>query len=213
MKVKPDPLATPRRYHHGDLRQAVIDAGLALLVSRPLAELGLREVAREVGVSATALYRHFADKQALKTALAQAGLDRLAQAQQAASAQAGGGAAGFQASGLAYVRFAVDQPVLFRLVFSHAQPDEAVLDLAPERMSDALRCLRQDIAALLPPGRPAAEHKAAALHAWALVHGLALLVLDRQIPDDPALIQQVLQGFSGVLQRPQGPKTGTRRAG
>ena len=213
MKVKPDPLATPRRYHHGDLRQAVIDAGLALLVSRPLDELGLREVAREVGVSATALYRHFADKQALKTALAQAGLDRLAQAQQAASAQAGGGAVGFLASGLAYVRFAVDQPVLFRLVFSHAQPDEAVLDLAPERMSDALRCLRQDIAALLPPGRPAAEHKAAALHAWALVHGLALLVLDRQIPDDPALIEQVLQGFSGVLQRPQGPKTGTRRAG
>ena len=198
MRVDNDATAASRRYHHGDLRNAAVDAGLRLLASRPLDELGLREVAREVGVSATALYRHFADKQALKTALAQAGLDRLAQAQQAASAQAGGGAAGFLASGRAYVRFAVEQPVLFRLVFSHAAPDN-VLDSAPERVSGALRGLRQDIAGLLPPGRPVAEHKAAALHAWALVHGLALLVLDRQIPDDQALIEQVLRGFEGVL--------------
>lgn len=202
MKLKPEAPVAARRYHHGDLRNAVIDAGLQLLASRPLDELGLREVAREVGVSATAIYRHFADKQALKTALAQAGLDQLAQAQQAASARAGGGMAGFLASGLAYVRFAVDQPVLFRLVFSHAQPED-LLDKAPDRMSEALRCLRQDIAALLPPGRPAAEYKAAALHAWALVHGLALLVLDRQIPDDQALIEQVLRGFAGVLRGPQ----------
>ena len=203
MRVKSEAPVASRRYHHGDLRNAVIDAGLQLLASRPLDELGLREVAREVGVSATAIYRHFADKQALKTALAQAGLDQLARAQQAASAQAGGGMAGFLASGLAYVRFAVDQPVLFRLVFSHAQPDD-LLDKAPDRMSEALRCLRQDIEALLPPGRPAADHKAAALHAWALVHGLALLVLDRQIPDDQALIEQVLRGFAGVLRGPAG---------
>ena len=197
--VKAADLAPERRYHHGDLRNAVVEAGLRLLATRPLDELGLRELAREVGVSPTALYRHFADKQALKTALAQAGLDRLAQAQQAASARAGGGGAGFLASGLAYVRFAVDQPALFRLVFSHAALPDDLLDAAPEQVSGALRGLRQDIAALLPPGRPAAEQKAAALHAWALVHGLAMLVLDRQIPDDLALIERVLQGFEAVL--------------
>jgi AcrR family transcriptional regulator len=188
-----------RPYHHGDLRNALIEAGLLLLEARgpegAQDDLGLREVAREVGVSPTAIYRHFPDKQALKSALAAAGLALLAQRQQRASAQAGGGAAGFLASGLSYVRFAAEHPMLFRLVFSHAQPDD-LLDASPDKMSAPMRGLREDIDRLMPPGRSAAQRKAAALHAWALVHGLALLVLDRQIAADWPLIEQVLAGFS-----------------
>lgn len=192
----------PRPYHHGDLRNALIEAGLKLLEARGPGgaqdDLGLREVAREVGVSPTAIYRHFPDKKALKAALAAEGLARLALQQRHASTLAGGGAAGFLASGLTYVHFAAEHPVLFRLVFSHAQPED-LLDAAPDRVSAAMRGLRDDIDRLLPADGPAARSKAAALHAWALVHGLAMLVLDQQIPADWALIEQVLTGFGAVV--------------
>jgi AcrR family transcriptional regulator len=190
-----------RPYHHGDLRNALVEAGLRLLESRgpdvARDELALREVAREVGVSPTAIYRHFPDKHALKAALAAEGLARLARKQQLASTKAGGGAAGFLASGLSYVRFAADHPVLFRLVFSHAQPDE-LLNASSDTVSAAMRGLREDMARLVPLAWTDAQRKAAVLHAWALVHGLALLVLDRQIPADWALIEQVLAGFGNV---------------
>jgi len=194
-----------RPYHHGDLRNALIEAGLRLLEARPpdgtQDDLGLREVAREVGVSATAIYRHFPDKHALKAALAAEGLARLARRQQQASKQAGRGAAGFLASGLSYVHFAAEHPMLFRLMFSHAQPDD-LLDASPDKVSAAMRGLREDIAELMPPGWTTAQRKAAALHAWALVHGLALLVLDRQIPADWTLIEQVLAAFGAGAKPP-----------
>lgn len=189
---------TARPYHHGDLRNALIDAGLRLIEARAEDDLGLRELAREVGVSPTAIYRHFPDKQALKAALAGEGLARLAVSQQQASALAGRGAAGFLASGMAYVRFAAGHPVLFRLIFSHAATED-LLDADPSRQPAALRSLRDDIDRLVPPGRPAAERKALALHAWALVHGLAQLVLDQQIPPDWSLIERVLGGLGALL--------------
>jgi AcrR family transcriptional regulator len=191
-----------RRYHHGDLRNALVEAGLKLLEARGADgaqdDLGLREVAREVGVSPTAIYRHFPNKQALKAALAAEGLARLAQRQQQASARAGGGTAGFLASGLSYVHFAAEHPVLFRLVFSNAQPED-LLEASPDQVSAAMRGLREDIDRLLPAEEHAARRKATALHAWALVHGLATLVLDQQIPPDWGLIEQVLTSFGAVV--------------
>ena len=96
-------------YHHGDLRAAVIAAGLERLAEGDGAELGLRALARDVGVSATALYRHFPDKEALLDALADEGLRRLGALQAQAWLKAGGGVAGFKATGIAYVRFAHDE--------------------------------------------------------------------------------------------------------
>ncbi|MEO7854737.1 MAG: TetR/AcrR family transcriptional regulator [Rubrivivax sp.] len=184
--------STPREsYHHGDLRSALLDAGLRLLEARTADDLGLRELAREVGVSATAIYRHFPDKGALMSALASEGLERLAQAQRTATRSAGGGKAGFLGSGLAYVRFATQNPALFRLIFSSA-PSADPLEASLGSVSAAMRGLRQDIEALTPAGLPAAERKAAALHAWALAHGLAQLVLDKQIPADWKMIERVL---------------------
>ena len=72
-----------KAYHHGDLRSALVEAGLRLLEARTADDLSLREVARAVGVSATAVYRHFPDKGALMAALAGEGLARLAEAQHA----------------------------------------------------------------------------------------------------------------------------------
>jgi AcrR family transcriptional regulator len=178
-------------YHHGDLRAALLDAGLRLLQTRTADNLALREIAREVGVSATAVYRHFPDKAALLAALAQEGLDRLAIAQGHASALAGSTAAGFKASGLAYVRFAVDNPALFRLIFSCAQRID-LLEAPLDSVGNAMAKLREDIERLMPAHMPSSARKAAALHAWALVHGLAMLILDQQIGPDWGLVERVI---------------------
>ena len=106
-----------KRYHHGDLRAALLEVGLRLLAERDVEGVSLREMARDVGVSATSVYRHFPDKAALMRALAREGLDRLAGAQRDA-ASGKQGPASFAATGRAYVRFALANPALFRLIFT-----------------------------------------------------------------------------------------------
>jgi AcrR family transcriptional regulator len=175
-----------RTYHHGDLRAALIAEGLRLLAARDADSLSLREVARGVGVSATSVYRHFPHKDALMTALAVEGLKQLGTAQAAASAAAGGGSAGFAATGRAYVRFALDQPALFRLIFASPALEPADLKdatLAGELLqANAVRMATQ----------VGGEAGIRAIQAWALVHGLAMLMLDGQIPVDYDLIDRAI---------------------
>ena len=95
VNIKSDGAKAVGAYHHGDLRAAVIAAGLKRLgEGDDGAELGLRALARDVGVSATALYRHFPDKEALLDALADEGLRRLGALQAQAWLKAGGAVAG-----------------------------------------------------------------------------------------------------------------------
>jgi AcrR family transcriptional regulator len=179
-----------RAYHHGDLRSALVEAGLELLRTRSADELSLREIARAVGVSATAVYRHFPDKAALLFALCQRGAAQLGEAQEAASAAAGGGAAGFDATGRAYVRFALANPALFRLMMSSDMPaGHFKADLSA--VSGAMRGLRENVTALLPGGASEQARQTVAIHAWALVHGMAMLMLDGQIPPDEAIINTI----------------------
>lgn len=177
------------KYHHGDLRAAVIAAGLKRLEAGD--DLSLREVARDVGVSATAIYRHFPDKDALLDALAFEAADMMGVEQMAASEKAGGGKAGFSACGRAYVEFALNHPALFRLMGRTHLGEGA-------EASTAMRFLRESIDALLPPATPRARRSAAALHAWSLVHGIAVLMLDGQMPRDPALIDAVIEAGDAV---------------
>jgi len=178
-----------RTYHHGDLRRALVEAGLELLEQRDADALSLREVARAVGVSATAVYRHFPDKGALLDALSAEGFERLAAAQHAAAEAAGGGEAGFAATGIAYVRFALANPALFRLTFS-ATSARNILAAPPEHMPDALAFLRENAAAVA--AQVGADPRTVAVRAWALVHGLALLLLERQVEPEDGLIERVV---------------------
>ncbi|OYV25064.1 MAG: hypothetical protein B7X08_07095 [Acidocella sp. 20-63-7] len=182
----------PKTYHHGDLRGALVEAGMRLLEQRQSDDLGLREVAREVGVSATAVYRHFPDKQALLRALAERGFAMMGE-MQAAAMQGREGAAAFAAVGSAYVRFALRQPAVFRLMFSSAPPAD-LFDLPLVAVDGPMRILREQVAALVPPGRPEAVRKPAAIGAWALVHGLAMLALDGMITLDDEMIDAVVAG-------------------
>lgn len=162
------------RYHHGDLRRALIDAALALLADKGAAGLGLRELARAVGVSPAAPYRHFADRKALLEAVAAEGFARFV----ATMEQAREGvpeARQLAAQAFAYVRFALDQPPLFRLMFSS--------ELHPYRDPELRR--QADAAYASIAVAAAREDKSApaevAVTCWSFVHGLAMLLLEEQI--------------------------------
>ncbi len=183
----------PRKsYHHGDLRDALIVAGMKILETRQSQDLGLREVAREVGVSATAVYRHFPDKDALLRAIAARGFAMMAEMQMAASAPAAGAAA-FAAVGGAYVRFALRYPAIFRLMFSSAPPRD-LFSVKLEDLAGPMRLLREHVSGVTPPHLSDETRKIVSIRAWALVHGLAVLALDGMITVDDALIDAVISG-------------------
>ncbi|MEQ1510337.1 MAG: TetR/AcrR family transcriptional regulator [Sphingopyxis sp.] len=187
---------TRATYHHGDLGTALLDAGMAALDSGScIDDLSLRGLARAAGVSATAVYRHFPDKQALLGALALAGLDRLAHLQRAAASAAAtkGPHAAFLASGGAYVRFALAHPELFRLIWRTA-PEGDLLDEPIEQSHDAMIGLRRGIDAVMPADASAEQRRSATLRCWSLVHGLATLALDKQLKLDDAMIDGAICG-------------------
>jgi AcrR family transcriptional regulator len=117
----------PAPYHHGDLRRALLAAGLSVLERRGPAQVGLREVARVAGVSHTAPYRHFDSREALLAALATDGFEAL----DVAMAQAAEGRSGYErlrALGVAYIAFARARPAVYLLMFGpelekHAFPE------------------------------------------------------------------------------------------
>jgi len=171
------PAPPPRPYHHGDLRRTVLDEALSLIEEQGHLGFTLREVARRVGVSHAAPYRHFADKRTLLTALAAEALAKLADRIAAAEAAAGGEPrARFLAAGRAYVRFAVECPAAFRTMFSaEVDPEDPALRAAKERSFGLLLAFIGEAqqAAVFPPGDPAALAKPI----WAMHHGLASLAV------------------------------------
>lgn len=185
--------AEKNRYHHGDLRAALIEEGLKLIDSGPAEALSLREIARNAGVSATAVYRHFPDKAALLAALCLEGHARMAAAFQTAMAPAGPGMPAFNAMGRAYVEFALDHPALFRLMM--AEPGRGPAEVPPPSAgegADGMQMLVNGIDQLFGSDVPQAVREARRLKAWALVHGLAMLMLDGQVPADRKLIAAVV---------------------
>jgi AcrR family transcriptional regulator len=168
------------RYHHGNLRPALVTEGLAELARTGNAEVSLRELARRVGVSPNAAYRHFTDKEALLAALATEGFKRLGTAGGRARASSSDPSAQLRSYGRAYVAFALHNPALFRLMFGGRVARDATEELA-RASEDAIAALRSSIAeaSRLPIDDPRVE--ARTVHAWAIVHGLAHLILDRQL--------------------------------
>ncbi len=188
--------ATASPYHHGNLRQALVDAGLAALeAGGERAELSLRELARRVGVSANASYRHFVDEEALLVALAAEGFRRFAAAQSQAAARESAPADAFRAAGRAYVAFARANPALFRLMFGRFASAHQEAELV-DTSRIAFEGLRAGVAGSLGMDVADAAVTAAAVRAWSLVHGLSYLILDGQIDDiagdSDALIDTVL---------------------
>lgn len=159
-----------RPYHHGDLRAELLSIAGKLLEAEGMSALSLRELARRAGVSHNAPYRHFADREALLAALAADGFARLT----AVIKQAGAQQPGLVELGMAYVSFALDQPALFRLMFSGVTAGSIEADSAAS-LAAAMSEMRRSLGADAPD--------AAVLSGWAFSHGLAALLLDQQVPD------------------------------
>ena len=180
-------------YHHGDLKRALLEAALEMLDEEGAEGIGLRELARRVGVSAAAPYRHFRGRQALLEAVATEGFRRFS-AMMAAKEQDLPEIEQLPAMAEAYVRFALVQPALFRLMFSR-QVDKtgnrALHDAAIEAYASLAKAAAREV-----PDAPSEG----AVVAWSFVHGLAMLLLDEQIlgvspQNSDSLVRNLSQRF------------------
>ena len=169
------------RYHHGALREALLEAAEAVIAERGLDGFSLREAARRVGVSPAAPQHHFGDARGLLTAVATIGFRQLADALAAADAAAGPDReAHLRAQGVAYVDFALSQPARFDLMWRRARvdcddPDYAA---ASRRAFATLAAVVADVAMADAPSAPPHEADPRVLACWSVVHGFARLALD-----------------------------------
>jgi AcrR family transcriptional regulator len=182
-----------RPYHHGNLRRALLDEALATIRTEGVAGLTLREIGARLGVSRTALYRHFADKRALLTAVATEGFRTLRQQLATAWQEGGGGRAAFQAMGVAYICFSVANPSHYRVMFgSFVNPEDQELELATEA-AGAFQVLVDALAALQRNGVVRGENtELMARFVWSVVHGVAMLGIDGQLRE-PGSIEALMQ--------------------
>jgi AcrR family transcriptional regulator len=176
-------------YQHGDLRRALVQAGLKMLEEDGVDGLSLRGAAELAGVSHAAPYRHFRDKDELVAAVAEAGFRLLTSHMRDAVAGRGGDVLSrLRAAAEGYVSFAVAHPATFRTIFGGAVCGEgeerpATLQQAGD---EAYRVLRDLIAEGIERGRLRAEDPDhLALAAWSIVHGLGMLMIEGQIAGAP----------------------------
>ncbi len=195
-----------RGYHHGDLKNALRLAATELIAQRGVAGVSLREISQAAGVSHTAAYRHYADKQALLAELAEDGFRALARINLDTIAAATGGPVDqLMACGRAYVRFGVDRPQLLQLMFGQAIPDWT----AYPSLQKSATSLAQTLACVVAAGQADGTIRAAplgdvTLTAWSLVHGLAMLLAGRRIPVpdiDEAFIEHMAAQAVSLLVR------------
>jgi AcrR family transcriptional regulator len=188
----------PKPYHHGDLRNALIQAGMELLSEGGAAALDLRKVARKAGVSHAAPYRHFADKQALVAAINEEGFRRLAERIRSTVREAPGDSfEQLQAVARAYVQFARDNPWLMREMFSGLTVErEAFPDLSTASKAVFMSYMevvrRGQEEGKIIDGDPGALSGVL----WSLLHGVAMLTIENQIrpyTDGPGGAERVMR--------------------
>jgi AcrR family transcriptional regulator len=176
-------LAAKNTYHHGDLRQSLINAAIALISEEGISDLSLRQVARRVGVSHNAPYRHFEDKEALLAAVAEQGFQSLRVAMETArqvippdSSQH------LEAIGVAYVHFALAHPFHYRLMFGDYRCNlskySALAEAAQQSFMVLVNTIREgQIAGIFRLADPVDLAQVA----WSMVHGQSMLALDNKL--------------------------------
>jgi AcrR family transcriptional regulator len=166
-----------RGYHHGNLREALINAALDLIAEKGPAGFTFAEAARQAGVSAAAPYRHFRDRDALMADVARRGFERFEERLAAARDEGRAGPlAALERMGRAYLGFARDEPAYFSAMFESGLPiaDHRELQEAGDRAFAVLKQACEAVVSALPVAtRPPALMMA--LHIWSLSHGIASL--------------------------------------
>jgi AcrR family transcriptional regulator len=162
-------------YHHGDLKATILAEAATLVAERGADGLSLRELARAAGVSHAAPAHHFTDRRGLFTAMATEGFGMLAAALKGARPD-------FLDAALAYVRFAIDHPGHYEVMFDKSLYDAADADLVAAETAAGGE-LAAGVGTLDDP-RAKDDPEAAALAAWSLVHGFSLLWLNKAVDND-----------------------------
>jgi AcrR family transcriptional regulator len=164
-------------YHHGTLRETLLEIAFGLVDSHGVEAVSMRALAREAGVSSAAPFRHFADKTVLFDAIAERAAAQLERNLDEATAECSDALTQFRAMSVAYVRFAAEHPALFDLIHSTDSVSARFLgEVKDER--------RLKLTALIIEGQnagliPEADPELIALTSEALTHGLARMIVDR----------------------------------
>ncbi|MGP0094271.1 MAG: TetR/AcrR family transcriptional regulator [Xanthobacteraceae bacterium] len=200
-----------RPYHHGDLRRAIVIAALEILSETQSLEFSLRELARRAGVSHNAPYKHFADKRELLAAVSATGFEALAERMGTEMARLGNPRAQLFAMLRTYIRYGVENPALYRLMFGGylRGPDDdrpAIERVAAEKTRALLAgIIRDGGLGRAIPDTPRNERKIAGaiLTCWSLVHGLTQLMADGLVGPgkksdelSESLVQGMLDGLA-----------------
>jgi AcrR family transcriptional regulator len=170
-------------YHHGDLKNALIQAGIDILAHEGVHGLSLRKVARQAGVSHAAPYSHFADKQGLIAAISTAGYDRIRESvERVSQAYEHDPLQLLVRTGWEYVQFALEDPDLFRITFSGVVEKEKDYPALVEAAQKSFGLFVQIVAGCQAEGiLRAGPADLTALCVWASIHGILILRLDGQV--------------------------------
>ena len=167
-----------RGYHHGNLKEALLQAALGLIAEKGAAGFTFADAARMAGVSPAAPYRHFRDRDELLSSIAQRGFEQFeAVLTQAWDDGRPDTVTAFERVGKAYLAFARKEPAFYSAMFESGLPVDVnpTLLAASERAFGIIRAAAERLAALAPPGTPRPPAMMMALHIWSMSHGVASL--------------------------------------
>src|SRR4051812_49059498 len=208
-----------RGYHHGNLKEALLQAALGLIAEKGAAGFTFADAARMAGVSAAAPYRHFRDRDELLSSIAQRGFEQF-EAQLAAAWDDGrpDTVTAFERVGKAYLAFARTEPAFYSAMFESGVAADSTPGLlaAGERAFGVIRAAAERLAALAPPGVPRPPALMMALHIWSMAHGIASLfargdAARRKLPMTPEELLEAevliyLRGLGYSTERRTGPE-------
>lgn len=208
MPKRPRPVRrkSSRTYHHGDLKTALVAAAGAILRKEGPSALTLRAVASATGVSATATYRHFADRRGLIAAVAVEGF-RALQGAMLAGSRAAPGRLGLKAVAASYVRFAHEHAAEYRVMFGPEVADMSDLPSLRTTAREVLEFVSQGIAQLQSAGLVrAGDPLRMAAVTWASLHGLVMLSLDAQTQGVAGSLDELVEEMTQVVMFGMAPR-------
>lgn len=186
-----------RGYHHGHLKQALLEAGRALLRDRGAAGFSLADAAKLAGVSAAAPYRHFRDKDALLAEIASEGFRLFGERLQSAIRSDPSPQAAFAIMGQAYLAFAREEPGLYDAMFTWCSGPHAAASPVPQRCFDLL--IAGIEMGLAFQKAPTDLKRQLAVQVWAMSHGLAMLARNGQLAAGTDVDAMLLDGVEMLL--------------
>jgi AcrR family transcriptional regulator len=178
MSWRKDEGRAERGYHHGNLKEALLQAALDLISKKGPAGFTFADAARMAGVSPAAPYRHFRDRDELIASIAQRGFEQFEQLlTQAWDDGRPSTVTAFERVGKAYLAFAREEPAFYSAMFESGLPVDSnpTLMAASDRAFSIIRAAAERLAALAPPDMPRPPAMMMALHIWSMSHGVASL--------------------------------------